>query len=142
MKNMVDYMKRSLEERRAHLDLTEECVERGGNSTQHRGILVEFLGTEFPTGRIHLCHACNNGGCSNPKHLYWGTPKENCADGDRHNNTWRSPFDRKVEKYGYDEACRMNARGDKSKGGKANKGKSKSEEHVLKIKESKRHNSQ
>jgi hypothetical protein len=41
-----------------------------------------------------------------------------------------------VEKYGYEEACRMQAKGDKSSGGKANKGKPKSADHRRKISES------
>jgi len=45
------------------------------------------------------------------------------------NNTWQNT----VKKYGYEAACRMNASGDKSLGGKANKGKPKTEEHKKKI---------
>ena len=67
--------------RQSHLDLTESCVERGGNSTNHKGVLAQYLDTTIPYGnRYLLCHACNNGKCSNPKHLYWGSPKENVED--------------------------------------------------------------
>jgi CRISPR/Cas system CMR subunit Cmr4 (Cas7 group RAMP superfamily) len=27
------------------LDMNEECLERGGNSTVHRGVFTEYLGT-------------------------------------------------------------------------------------------------
>lgn len=47
----------------------------------------------------------------------------------RLNNPWQNT----VNKYGYDEACRINTRGNKAAGGKANKGKPKSEEHKKKI---------
>jgi len=73
----------SKEERQSHLDLTEPCIERGGCSTNHKGVLAQYLNTTIPHGRehkIHLCHACHNGECSNPKHLYWGTPSENELD--------------------------------------------------------------
>ena len=29
---------------------------------------------------VYLCHACHNGKCSNPVHLYWGTPLDNGID--------------------------------------------------------------
>lgn len=75
------YMKRTQQERQEHLRLEESCVDRGGNPTQFRGLLAQFLNTSFPHKRnIHLCHACNNGFCSNPYHLYWGTSSENIKD--------------------------------------------------------------
>lgn len=68
-------------ERQKHLNLEEPCLERGGNSTIHKGVLAQFLETTIPHGtKVLLCHACNNGKCSNPKHLYWGTSKENVED--------------------------------------------------------------
>jgi hypothetical protein len=45
----------------------------------------------------------------------------------------KNPWQNKVAKYGYEEACRLNARGDKSAGGKSLKGKPKSEEHKKNI---------
>ena len=134
--NAKEYIvSKTKEERQAHLKLDEECWERGGNSTNHRGVLAQFLGTTIPggPGRVILAHACNNEKCSNPEHIYWGSDKENIVED---NPDWKSPWDRSVEKYGYKEACRRNARGDKSLGGKANKGKPKSEEHKRKIAES------
>lgn len=121
----------SKEVRTAHLDMSDSCLERGGNSTVHRGVLAEYLGTNFPE-KIDLCHNCGNGKCSNPKHLYWGTRKENIEDAKRH-GTWASPWDRLVEKYGYKEACKVQSRGDKAAGGRAGKGKVLSEEHKRNI---------
>ena len=121
----------SREERTMHLDLNSKCIERGGNSTVHRGVLAEYLNTNFAS-KVDLCHACGNGECSNPKHLYWGTRYENIQDAKNH-GTWKSPWQRSVELYGYENACRMNARGDKSKGGRAGKGKKLSDEHKSKI---------
>lgn len=120
------------EVRSAHLDLTESCIERGGNSTVHRGVLAQYLNTNMPD-KIDLCHYCGNGKCSNPKHLYWGTRKENIEDAKRH-GTWKSGWDQMVAKYGYDEACRMNSRkmlGNTS--GSGNKGKPKSDDHKKNI---------
>lgn len=47
-----------------------------------------------------------------------------------------SPFQNSVNKYGYEEACRLAGTGDASKGGKAQKGIPKSLEHRRKISES------
>lgn len=72
--------KTSREERRKHLDLNSACVERGGDSRNHRGALALYLDTTIPVGRICLCHACHNGKCCNPKHLYWGSDSDNLID--------------------------------------------------------------
>lgn len=69
MIEVADFIFRSREERRTHLNLDEPCCERGGNSTNHKGVLAQYLNTTIPSGRILLCHACNNAKCSNPKHL-------------------------------------------------------------------------
>ena len=110
MKLINEYMQLTQTERQQHLNLSESCIERGGRSELFKGLLADFLGTEIPAGKhIHLCHACNNGKCSNPKHLYWGTPKENV--GDMHNYYGvKSPWDRSVAKYGESEARKRQAR--------------------------------
>ena len=97
-----------------------------------KGLLAHMLETTIPSGKkIHVCHACNNGQCSNPNHLYWGTPSENAIDREiYHGNT---VWDKTVKKYGLEEARKMQSKGNKSAGGKANAGKSKSPEHKAKI---------
>jgi hypothetical protein len=127
-----EWINETREERTKHLDLTKPCVERGGNSTVHRGVLAQYLDTNLPS-KVDLCHACHNERCSNPNHLYWGTRKENIQDA-KENGNWKSPWDAMVAKYGYDEACRMNSR--KMVGnnhGSGNKGKPKSDEHKKNI---------
>lgn len=144
MINVNEFIKEDRDVRRQHLNLDEPCLERGGTSTHHKGVLAQFLGTTIPSGRILLCHACHNGKCSNPKHLYWGTDYDNLAiDRVEQPGGFKSPWERTVEKYGYEEACRRNSRGDKTKGGKLNKGVPKSEEHKKKIAEAikRKHNS-
>ena len=125
-----NWINESRDVRTQHLDLTEPCVERGGNSTVHRGVLAQYLDTNLPS-KVDLCHACDNDKCSNPKHLYWGTRKENVQDA-KNNGTFKSPWDIKVEKYGYEEACRLQSRTGNNNGA-GNKGKPKSEEHKKNI---------
>ena len=81
MKNIYEYIKLTKQQRQEHLDLDDNCIERGGGSTYCKGLLAHLLETSIPSGHmIHVCHACNNGKCSNPKHLYWGTASENRQD--------------------------------------------------------------
>lgn len=132
---MCDYLLLAREQRRAHLDLETPCNERGGISTMFRGLLADFLGTEiFVNKKVVLCHACHNDKCSNPKHLYWGSYKDNILDQEE-NGTWKNVWQRRIDKYGLEEAKRMQANGSQSKAGKGNKGKPKSEEHKKKIAE-------
>jgi len=135
MIELNEYIKLSKEERQSHLKLKEPCLERGGNSTNHRGVLAQFLNTNIPGHKILLAHACNNSKCSNPHHLYWSTHYENTIEDGVKFGTWKNPWERTVEKYGLVEAKKMNARGDKAKAGAGNKGKPKSEEHKRKIAE-------
>ena len=131
-----EYIKNtSRDVRREHLDLNDECIERGGNSTNHKGILAQFLDTTIPAGRILLCHACNNPKCSNLKHLYWGSDYDNHIDAKEH-GIWKNPWENLVGKYGLEKARQIQGQKQQSKAGKANKGKPKSEEHKRKISES------
>lgn len=130
-----EYITQSKEERQQHIDLNNPCVERGGPakgglSSYCKGLLAHLFDTTIPSGhKIHVCHACNNEKCSNPKHLYWGTAQENRLDQQK-----ESVWDRMVKKYGLEEAKRMNAKGrEGNKNASGNKGKPKSEEHKAKI---------
>lgn len=134
-----DYITQSKEVRQKHINLSESCIERGGPqngglSSYCKGLMAHLLNTTIPSGhKIHICHACNNAKCSNPNHLYWGTAQENRLD--QGQNT--SPWDRTVEKYGYEEACKINAKGRKGNThGSGNKDKPKTEEQKKKISES------
>lgn len=100
MDQIEQYMLKSRDERRAHLSLIEPCDERGGRSKEFRGLLAHYLNTTVPRGySIYLCHSCNNDGCSNPRHLYWGTPTDNTTD-QQERGTLTSIFDRLVKKHG------------------------------------------
>lgn len=125
-----NWISENRELRTKHLDLSDPCIERGGNSTVHRGVLAQYLNTNFPS-KIDLCHACHNDKCSNPKHLYWGTRKENIEDA-KAAGTWKSPFQNSVEKYGLEVAKEKN-RHYGNKFGSGNKGKPKSENHKKSI---------
>jgi hypothetical protein len=120
-------------ERQTHINLEEPCIERGGNSTVHRGVLAQYLCTDFPS-KIDLCHACHNDKCSNPKHLYWGTRAENIEDS-RSNGTFKSAYESTILKYGKEAVHNNLKTRNMSKAGKGNKGKTKSEEHRRKISE-------
>lgn len=100
-----------------------------------KGLLAHILNTSIPSGRkVHVCHACHNELCSNPYHIYWGTPSENVQDAIE-NGTRISIWESLVKKYGYEEACRRNSRPPEKAalGGKGNLGKTKTKEHKSKI---------
>ena len=124
MERIEDYILRPFSERQKHLLLSTPCEERGGVSKDFRGLLARELDTSMPCGgagrRIHLCHACNNHKCSNPLHLYWGTPLENHQDQVAH-GTWILPSDRLKKKLGSPEAIKAFYARLGSLGGKARK---------------------
>jgi len=135
MKNIYEYILIPKTERQTHLKLDEPCIERGGQSMYLKGLLAHILETTIPSGhKIHVCHACHNGACSNPNHIYWGTAQENRLD--RVANGDKTIWERMVEKYGLEEARAMQVRKTASKAGKGNLGKTKSDEHKKKIADS------
>jgi hypothetical protein len=136
MKNIYEYIQLPKAERQAHLKLEEPCIERGAGSFYFKGLLAHVLDTTVPSGKkIHLCHACHNGDCGNPNHLYWGTSQENRID--QVSNGGKTVWERTVEKYGLEEAKKLNSKNKLgNQGGAGNKGKTKSEEHKKKIAES------
>jgi len=135
MKNIYEYITLPKAERQAHLKLDEPCIERGAGSYYFKGLLAHILDTTVPTGKkIHLCHACHNGSCGNPNHLYWGTSQENSLD--RVNNGDKTVWQKTVDKYGLEEAKKINSKSKLgNQGGAGNKGKTKSIEHKAKIAE-------
>lgn len=100
------YIIKTKKERQKHLRLDKPCIEIGGNSTQFKGLLAYSLNTTIPHGRkdkVLLCHACNNEKCSNPKHLYWGTVKENNDDRyeyEKLKGIYKTPYEYHVAKRG------------------------------------------
>ena len=103
MKDQKEYIKLPLSVRQEHLDLKSDCLERGGTSQHHKGVLAHALGTAIHGKPVDLCHACHNPKCSNPYHLYWGTRSENVKDSIA-NGTYKTPFEHMKEKYGEDVA--------------------------------------
>jgi hypothetical protein len=78
---MGAYIEKSREERKSHIDLSDPCLEVGCDSQESRALMCLVLNVSAPKAiKVHLCHACNNPACSNPKHLYWGTPSDNSRD--------------------------------------------------------------
>jgi hypothetical protein len=112
MIKIEEYILKTKVDRQAHLELSSLCEERGCNSTECKGLLAYILDTTVPSKHtIYLCHACNNDKCSNPFHLYWGTPTENFYDakqaGSQH-NIW----EKSIAKHGEEKArtlARQNA---------------------------------
>jgi hypothetical protein len=127
-----DHMKLSREERRSRLKLDEPCLEIGGyDSREYRGLLAHTLKTTIPTDRkIMLCHACNNHGCSNTNHLYWGSGKDNHLD-QVLAGTYKSIYDKSLKKFGAEEWSKKLSDGGR-KGGKAGAGKTRRTEDDLK----------
>jgi hypothetical protein len=119
-RDIKEYMKLSREERRSHLDLQEECIEIGGDSRLFRGLLAHFLKTTIGTRDIYVCHACNNSDCSNPTHLYWGTPKDNWQDA-KESGTWENVHSRMLKKHGEKKTSEILS-SNASKAGKAGGG--------------------
>ena len=101
-----EYMRLSRETRRSHLHLEENCIEIGGLSQFYRGLLAHHLGTTIGDRSVYVCHACNNPKCSNPKHLYWGTPTDNVID-QKEAGTWKSGYQKMVDKHGIEKANEM-----------------------------------
>jgi hypothetical protein len=132
--HLKDYMGLPLTDRQSHLDLSESCVEIGAQSKQNRALLAMYLNTTChalgkKTG--YLCHACHNGGCSNVKHLYWGTAKENTKDlyDDKPDHAKNIALLKK-QKYGEDYFKKLGAKG--KLGWKTNTPASKLTEHEVK----------
>lgn len=131
MIQIEEYILLSKEERQHHLRLDEPCIERGGQSMYLKGLLAHLHDTTIPSGhKIHVCHACHNGKCSNPNHVYWGTASENRLDANA--NGALTIWERMVAKYGIEEATKINSRKG-NKNGSGNLGRPKSEEHRKKI---------
>lgn len=80
-----EYILKTQEERQAHIDLSDPCLELGADSQESRALMALHLRVFLTKQvKVHLCHACGNAKCSNPKHLYWGTPRENTLDAYMH----------------------------------------------------------
>ncbi len=91
---LTEYLQKSRDERTVHVDLSTPCVldEKVGSTTQSkrgREALLKRLGVEddvvdWRSERVccaHLCeHDSQRGWCTNPLHLYLGTPSENSFD--------------------------------------------------------------
>jgi len=129
--NINEYMKLSREHRRSHLKLDESCIEIGGDSRIFRGLLAHHLGTTIGGKTCYACHACNNPNCSNPNHLYWGTPTDNVTD-QKESGTWKSGYQRMLDKHGAENTKRI-LRKNASLGGKVGGGNNtlKNEELLL-----------
>ena len=136
---ILDYMHLTKGERQTHLDLGLPCDERGGNSTNFKALLSHNLGVEIPenaqTNKIQLGHACNNGKCSNWRHLYYATARENVLDSG-------SCYERTIKKHGKDIYKIVNKKLAEKRGkqyfsnmGKMGLGKKKSPLHRKKISE-------
>ena len=115
-----EYMLQTREARREHLRLNEDCIEIGGDSRTCRNLLAHYLHTTVGGYKTYVCHACYNAKCSNPCHLYWGTPEDNVLD-TKESGRWKSGYERLLEKHGHEKAKEILRRSGSS-GGKAGGG--------------------
>jgi hypothetical protein len=75
----------TINERRDHCDLQTICQPGSKDKRKTRNALRQHLGlTKSDIKGMACCHLCEcdsqNGGCTNPKHLYFGTHEENIWD--------------------------------------------------------------
>ena len=138
MKKVEDFVsENSREKRKEMLNLLDPCHERGLKySTQLVALVAYHYDTTLPENgnKIVVCHGCNNSKCSNPNHMYWGTKRDNKLDDYEFGNQ-KSIYQSMIEKYGEEETKTI-LRERASKGGKGNKGKTKSKSHKEKISKS------
>jgi len=105
MKTIEQHMQLNQKQRQAHIDLSSPCIpalytrntvknKKGAfsnkrhGSSQAKNELIEYHYIQKFNGRnVHTCHLCTNDStapndfvCKNPKHIYFGTPKENSFD--------------------------------------------------------------
>lgn len=117
--DMDSYLLRSKEDRTSHIDLNQSCIEIDHrHNTYLRCLMAHHLKVKLngTPHSSHVCHACNNSLCSNPDHLYFGTPKDNWQDSVEA-GTYENLSVRTKRKYGeaaYKEMLKKAA----SKGGK------------------------
>jgi len=82
----MNYFNTSRDNRISHVDLTDACILVDPSRPAARKALESFLGVAKPVDRRwHTCHLCENCSnreqiCINPKHIYFGTARENALD--------------------------------------------------------------
>lgn len=53
--------------------------------------MAEVVHGPRPSKSHEVCHSCGNASCVNPRHLYWGTRKDNVRDAVSHGTAFRFP---------------------------------------------------
>lgn len=59
-----------------------------GRARNHNNVLCTLAHGPAPKDKPMACHSCGNDWCSNPKHVYWGTAKNNYDDSVRHGTAY------------------------------------------------------
>jgi hypothetical protein len=55
-------------------------VQIGGRRRRAHQVALELAGVQRPSSQHFACHLCDNPGCVNPAHIWWGTHQENMRD--------------------------------------------------------------